>query len=284
MVAIDAIKVRRPFLATFVQAVSKCNQSIYKGAIDELCGCEPDKDVFDGDNSALYSEASTASDDTSERDDIKNRVLIIDTTSQGACLGRANGTFSPVNDASVFSEVTTPKNLRLASGAFSPTNDDSPREITKARRSRSMHRSKSASPRKWSSKFPGKERGSDTPRGSSPMKRSRTTPRSPSRQSPSSPRKSRTPKREGAIKKKSEAEPPTTKHRRAPPATTSTKATSVSSDTLSQCNSILSRGRAGGKSSNKNKSKGASRAGIWLERKHGILAAKFRVGRGRNDL
>jgi hypothetical protein len=233
---VNLSKGRHAFLATFMKAVSKCNQDIYRGAIDECC-FPPDGELFE-DNPVIYSD-STSSKVTAG---IQNKVIVIDETSPGAILGRANGKFSSN------SEMTP---------ILGRANDDSPREPTEARRSRSMRRSISASHYQmisWFGKSRSMGRGKDKEltRSSRPMRRSRTKSprrtrspgRAPSqpRQSASTQRKSRTSKREGSGKSKSEAAPPTAKHRDEPLAMI--PATRVSSTRI---------GRAGGKSS-KNKS------------------------------
>jgi hypothetical protein len=251
------IEINARSLENFVRVIGKVNQVIYEEAIVELC-CPPDHDreEFDED-SVIYSNSKAS--DTAERDDIENKVVKIDTTSKGAM--HANGACNPVNDDSDITSLVAVRGR--VKGTISPKNDESPGEVTKTRRVRSVRKPISVGPNKkskWLGRPMGRGIDNELTTGSSPMKRSR--PRSPrqnrsprrvltaQRRSLSNPWKSSTTKREGAKEKKSEAATPTTKDKS--PATS--KATLVSSTLGGRAGGEFTKNlRKGAKDKNKNK-------------------------------
>ena len=171
MVRVGNSEERFWLFAVFARAVGKFNQVIYEEVIVELC-CQPEREVFDDiptvcSNSKaseiVRGDMTRANDSNSKASEIERDDTM-----------RADGAFSPVNDDV---DKTSLGALRgHAKVAFTLTNDDSPREVTKARRSRSIQKLRSPG---GSSRSMGRGRDKElTIRDSRPMRRSRT--RSPS--------------------------------------------------------------------------------------------------------
>ena len=124
--------------AAFARAVGKCNQVIYEEVIVALC-CQPEREVFN-DISTVHSNSKASEivrDDMTRANDSNSKIFETGRDDM-TC---ANGAFSPLNnDVDKTSLGAMRGHTKVA---FTLTNDDSPREVTKARRSRSMQKSRS---------------------------------------------------------------------------------------------------------------------------------------------
>ena len=185
----------------FVNAIAKYNRIIYEEVFVELCFAQDQEELDD--NSTTIDMAAVG--------EMRSSIFssgVADDDSDMASLGAIRG---------------------YSKGALSLRDDDSPRELPEDRRSRSAGRSMISVPikkSKWLGRKMGRGRENEFT-----MRRSRTKtpprqPRSPRRsltpqrrESASTSRKSSTPNRDGWGKKKSEAAPPITKHRKERPAT-----------------------------------------------------------------